>query len=29
MTEATGYLGNFREVVRDLSTGGVLLPERE
>lgn len=26
-TPATGYLSNFREVVRPLKTGGVLLPE--
>jgi len=26
-TPATGYLSNFREVVRPLDTGGVLLPE--
>jgi dihydroxy-acid dehydratase len=26
-TPATGYLANFREVVRPLDTGGVLLPE--
>jgi len=26
---ASGYLGNFRQDVRDMSTGGVLLPEAE
>ncbi|WP_338241331.1 dihydroxy-acid dehydratase [Aurantiacibacter hainanensis] len=28
-TEATGYLSNFRESVRPMRTGGVLLPERD
>ena len=28
-TPATGYLANFRQDARPLSTGGVLLPERE
>jgi dihydroxy-acid dehydratase len=27
--EATGYLANFRESVRGMETGGVLLPEKE
>lgn len=28
-TEATGYLSNFRESVRPMRTGGVLLPEKD
>ncbi|MCB2067013.1 MAG: dihydroxy-acid dehydratase [Erythrobacter sp.] len=28
-TEATGYLRNFREAVRPMRTGGVLVPEKE
>ncbi|MEL1249303.1 dihydroxy-acid dehydratase [Aurantiacibacter gilvus] len=28
-TEATGYLRNFRETVRPMPTGGVLIPERK
>jgi len=27
--EATGYLRNFRESVRPMRTGGVLLPEKK
>ena len=27
--EATGYLSNFRETVRPMRTGGVLVPERK
>jgi hypothetical protein len=29
VTEASGYLATFRETVRPLDTGGVLLPEAE
>ncbi len=29
VTEATGYLSNFRETVRPMRTGGVLVPEKK